>query len=96
MDIGTWDLAVALLGGAAGKKLGDSPITGSKEWDKILGPAFAVASVFVYKKIGDGNTLTAEQASQAGLAIGGMAIGLWAAGKGAVKFVRSIFKKGLK
>lgn len=89
-------IAIGLAGGAAGKLAGDSPITGSKEWDKVLGPLGAIVAVTAYKKFGGSGTLTDEQAAQAGVLIATSAVGIYAGGKGLVKFVASLFKKGPK
>lgn len=89
-------LALALAGGAAGKALGDSPITGNREWDKILGPVCAIVAASAYKKFGGAEDMTTEQAIQAGAFVGTLGVGIYSAGKGAVKFVRSLFTKGLK
>jgi hypothetical protein len=89
-------IAVGLAGGAAGKLAGDSTITGNKEWDKILGPLGALVAVTAYKRYAGGESLSDEQAAQAGVLIASSAVGIYAAGKGVFKFVKSLFKKGPK
>lgn len=89
LELGT--LAVALAGGAAGKAVGNSPITGPQPWGKVLGPLAAIVLPIVYKKFGGGD-MTFEQAAQTGTLIGLTATGLYSAAKNAVQLVKSLLK----
>jgi hypothetical protein len=87
-------LALALAGGAAGKAVGNSPVTGDQPWGKVLAPAAAVLFPLIYKKFG--GDMSYEEAAQAGLVIGTSAVGLVSAGKNFLQLVKSILKKGPK
>jgi uncharacterized protein (DUF697 family) len=86
-------VGAALAAGAAGKALGNSPITGPQPWGKLLGPLAAIMLPLLYKKFG-GDGLTDEQVIGAGFTIGATAIGAYSAGKNLLQLVKSLFKKG--
>ena len=87
-------LGIALAGGAAGKAVGNSPITGEHPWGKILGPISAVLLPIIWQHYGpNGEAMTTEQAAETGLAIGAAAVGLFSAGKNVWQLIRSLTAK---
>lgn len=93
MDIAL--VGAALAAGAAGKAIGNSPITGPQPWGKLLGPMAAVMLPLLYKKFG-GDGLSDQQVIEAGFTIGATAVGAFSAGKNLVQLVKHLFKKGPK
>lgn len=86
-------LGVALTGGAVGKAVGNSPLTGPQPWGKVLAPLLATLFPILYKKFG--GDLSIEEATQIGLAFGAAAVGVVSAGKNAWQLLKSLFPKKL-
>jgi len=80
-------IIAALLGGAGGNALGKSPLTGSRRWNKILGPALALTTGLVYTKI-TGADLPPDQVMATGGIIGSQAVGIYSGVKNLIQFFK--------
>jgi len=74
------EIGIAMLGGAAGKQIGKSPITGDKPIHKILAP-LATLVVGYGVTLLSGGEITPLEAMEKGTVIGVSAIGVYSAAK---------------
>ena len=78
---GVIGVGLALGGGAAGKKAGESEkVGGDTPWQKLLGPAGAIAVGTIYEGV-TGDSETAVQIAVGGAQIGVIATGLFSSFK---------------
>lgn len=92
MDAGTIfngivGLGLALGGGAAGAAVGRSEITGDKPWQKLLGPAGAMAVATIYHGV-TGDSETAVQIAVGGAKLGVIATGTFSAFKNIKELIK--------
>ena len=83
-------IGLALIGGALGQKVGKSPLTGEKPWNKVLAPALAIGTGLLYKTV-TGADLDAGQTMQAGTMIGGQAVAVYTVAKNTLQLVKTLF-----
>jgi len=88
--VGIAGLSASLAGGATGKKIG--LVSGSRPWQKILGPIGAASAGMVYESFTGGSGLAKDIILNGGL-LGAIAVGVFSVLKNVRELVLSI-KRG--
>lgn len=85
-------VGLAVAGGAAGKAIGNSPVTGEHPWGKLAGPAMAILLPYIYRRLG-GDGLTDTQVVEVSVSAASLAIGGYHTVKNLVQLVKGLFSK---
>jgi hypothetical protein len=88
-------VGLAVAGGAAGKAVGNSPMTGEQPWGKLAGPALALLVPYLYRRFG-GTGMTDQQVFEVSVSAASLAVGGYHTVKNLVQLVKGLFTKKIQ